>query len=190
PRQCTGPRAWEAAAVGEARPHVRKSEDLPTAARSTPRGAGRGSPEGGGLVKHGPPQPRCVAAIATLPPHPAFRTGSESFEGGTRRASRNGGCAMTSQDTSSPVATPADPVVAAARAARAIDPNDHVPLPPAASGSAHPPEAEATTWITKEAGNRRLAFDPARLERSIDVIAAGFPQLEIGDYKRAVLGFV
>ncbi|ADV25916.1 ribonucleoside-diphosphate reductase, alpha subunit [Pseudoxanthomonas suwonensis 11-1] len=97
---------------------------------------------------------------------------------------------MTSQDTSSPVATPADPVVAAARAARAIDPNDHVPLPPAASGSAHPPEAEATTWITKEAGNRRLAFDPARLERSIDVIAAGFPQLEIGDYKRAVLGFV
>ena len=97
---------------------------------------------------------------------------------------------MTSQDTSSPVATPADPVVAAARAARAIDPNDHVPLPPAASGSAHPPEAEATTWITKEAGNRRLAFDPARLGRSIDAVAAGFPQLDIGDYKRAVLGFV
>ncbi|KAF1703125.1 ribonucleoside-diphosphate reductase subunit alpha [Pseudoxanthomonas suwonensis] len=96
---------------------------------------------------------------------------------------------MTSQDTSSPV-IPAASAMAAPRPTDAIAGDDHVPLPPAAAGSAPAPSAEATTWITKEAGNRRLAFDPARLERSIDAVAAEFPQLDIGDYKRAVLGFV
>src|SRR5690606_10878574 len=42
----------------------------------------------------------------------------------------------------------------------------------------------------KEAGNRRLPFDRARLERSIDAIHAEFPQLDVADYKRSVFGFV
>ncbi|KAG1434748.1 hypothetical protein G6F57_021448 [Rhizopus arrhizus] len=34
------------------------------------------------------------------------------------------------------------------------------------------------TWITKEAGNRRLPFDAERLQRSIDTVHAEFPQLD------------
>lgn len=42
------------------------------------------------------------------------------------------------------------------------------------------------TWITKEAGNRRLPFDPARLQRSIDRIHRDLPQLDVDDYRRSV----
>src|SRR5690606_16477162 len=48
----------------------------------------------------------------------------------------------------------------------------------------------ADTWITKEAGNRRIPYDRARLERAIDRVHAEFPQLDIADYKRSVSGFV
>src|SRR5690606_11190301 len=181
--------AWEAAEVGEGKPPVRKSEDLPTAARSTPRGAGRRSPEGDGWRSIGRrsraasrPLRRCLRILRCAPDPRPPREGP-----GVHHATR--GCAMTSQDTSSPV-IPAASAMAAPRTTDAIAGDDHVPLPPAAAGSAPAPSAEATTWITKEAGNRRLAFDPARLERSIDAVAAEFPQLDIGDYKRAVLGFV
>lgn len=53
--------------------------------------------------------------------------------------------------------------------------------------------ADATpvaTWITKEAGNRRMPYDRARLERAIDRVHAVFPGLAIDDYKRSVFGFV
>jgi len=46
------------------------------------------------------------------------------------------------------------------------------------------------TWITKEAGNRRLPFDAARLQHSIDGIHAEFPQLDVGDYRRVVQAMV
>ena len=46
------------------------------------------------------------------------------------------------------------------------------------------------TWITKEAGNRRLPFDAARLLRSIDTIHAELPQLDVADYRRVVLAMV
>lgn len=96
---------------------------------------------------------------------------------------------MTSQDTPSLVAdaAPATAAMAATGDALADVP---VPTPAAARAAAPAPPPAATTWITKEAGNRRLPFDPARLERSIDAIHAEFPQLEIDGYKRAVLGFV
>ncbi|KAF1686942.1 ribonucleoside-diphosphate reductase subunit alpha [Pseudoxanthomonas broegbernensis] len=58
--------------------------------------------------------------------------------------------------------------------------------PPAAAIEEH----DVSTWITKEAGNRRIPFDRARLERSIDAIHAEFPQLDAADYKRSVFGFV
>ncbi|NLW96901.1 MAG: ribonucleoside-diphosphate reductase subunit alpha, partial [Xanthomonadaceae bacterium] len=68
---------------------------------------------------------------------------------------------------------------------------DAVPPPPVErpAGSTQP-DAPVDTWITKEAGNRRLPFDRARLERSIDAIHAEFPQLDVADYKRSVFGFV
>lgn len=46
------------------------------------------------------------------------------------------------------------------------------------------------TWITKEAGNRRLPFDPQRLLRSIDRIHQEFPQLDVADYRRNVQAMV
>ena len=66
-----------------------------------------------------------------------------------------------------------------------------LPLP-ATAGGAVPTATPApvSTWITKEAGNRRLPYDRARLERSIDRIHAEFPDLAIEDYKRSVTGFV
>jgi len=104
---------------------------------------------------------------------------------------------MTSQDTS----TLAAPVVPASPApgrgpapawATLDTPDAAVPTPPAATAAS--PDAaspvHATSWITKEAGNRRLPFDRARLERSIDAAHAEFPQLDVADYKRSVFGFV
>lgn len=51
-------------------------------------------------------------------------------------------------------------------------------------------EQDVATWITKEAGNRRIPYDRARLERGIDRVHAEFPQLDVADYKRSVFGFV
>ncbi|WP_374012770.1 ribonucleoside-diphosphate reductase subunit alpha [Pseudoxanthomonas koreensis] len=88
-------------------------------------------------------------------------------------------------------ATPATSVHATACVHVAADP---VPVPraaampqPASEGLAH---AGVRTWITKDAGNRRLPYDRARLERSIDAIHAEFPQLDVADYTRSVAGFV
>ncbi|WP_353085717.1 ribonucleoside-diphosphate reductase subunit alpha [Stenotrophomonas sp.] len=45
-----------------------------------------------------------------------------------------------------------------------------------------------TLWITKEGGNRRMPFDQTRLERTVHSVHAEFPQLEVADYLRSVLG--
>ena len=45
-----------------------------------------------------------------------------------------------------------------------------------------------TLWITKEGGNRRMPFDQARLERTVHSVHAEFPQLDVADYLRSVLG--
>ncbi len=113
---------------------------------------------------------------------------------------------MTSQDTLAtapaaiptgqsgdpgPATVPATP--AATAAAPLSDPDDAIPSPPQASAmptTTAPDTSDVSTWITKEAGNRRIPFDRARLERSIDRVHAEFPQLEIAEYKRSVLGFV
>src|SRR5690606_22276440 len=104
---------------------------------------------------------------------------------------------MTSQDTSTLAAAagPATPVagghsVSTAPAAPVPAAEVAVPTPLAAAEPAEPPPPQATTWITKEAGNRRLPFERARLERSIQAIHAEFPQLDIDDYTRSVCGFV
>ncbi len=51
-----------------------------------------------------------------------------------------------------------------------------------------PATATETLWITKEGGNRRMPFDQARLERTVHSVHAEFPQLEVADYLRSVLG--
>lgn len=48
----------------------------------------------------------------------------------------------------------------------------------------------APLWITKEAGNRRMPFDPARLERALRSVHAPFPALDLTDYLRAVLALI
>ena len=45
-----------------------------------------------------------------------------------------------------------------------------------------------TLWITKEGGNRRMPFDQARLQRTVHSVHAEFPQLDVADYLRSVLG--
>ena len=45
-------------------------------------------------------------------------------------------------------------------------------------------------WISKEGGNRRMPFDPARLLRAIQSVHAEFPQLDLADYQRGVLALV
>jgi len=49
---------------------------------------------------------------------------------------------------------------------------------------------EHTLWITKEAGNRRMRFDPARLDRALRSVHAEFPSLDLADYLRAVLALI
>ena len=68
-----------------------------------------------------------------------------------------------------------------------VVPPPHTASPLPEAGAA---DTTASTWITKEAGNRRTPYDRARLERAIDRIHAGFPQLDVADYKRSVFGFV
>ncbi|WP_421567471.1 ribonucleoside-diphosphate reductase subunit alpha [Stenotrophomonas sp. PD6] len=52
------------------------------------------------------------------------------------------------------------------------------------------PANDGELWITKEAGNRRMLFDPARLERGLRGVHAEFPALDLADYLRAVLALV
>ncbi len=108
---------------------------------------------------------------------------------------------MTSSDT-----TAADPAIeqipaapapaaevkpAVARVVEDDDAGDAIPPPRATDMHTQAvAEQDVATWITKEAGNRRIPFDRARLERSIDRTHSEFPQLDIADYKRSVFGFV
>ncbi|MBD9370454.1 ribonucleoside-diphosphate reductase subunit alpha [Xanthomonas sp. XNM01] len=88
-------------------------------------------------------------------------------------------------------ATPTTPSAPAQTAPVAVDPSDVVPTPRQASAMpAQIEEQNVSTWITKEAGNRRMPFERERLDRSIDQIHAEFPQLDIADYKRSVFGFI
>jgi ribonucleoside-diphosphate reductase alpha chain len=48
--------------------------------------------------------------------------------------------------------------------------------------------ANETLWITKEGGNRRMPFEQGRLERTVHSVHAEFPQLDVADYLRSVLG--
>ena len=82
---------------------------------------------------------------------------------------------------------------ATATAPDVAEPADSIPAPRATdmpNTAAAPAEQDVATWITKEAGNRRIPYDRARLERAIDRVHAEFPQLDIEDYKRSVFGFV
>ncbi|WP_202845233.1 ribonucleoside-diphosphate reductase subunit alpha [Luteimonas sp. SJ-9] len=98
---------------------------------------------------------------------------------------------------SAPVATGATtntaratPPVAGA-AAHAAEGDDAIPAPRTTDLPTTPVGTQdVATWITKEAGNRRIPYERARLERSIDRVHAEFPQLDIVDYKRSVFGFV
>ncbi|MCW6026869.1 ribonucleoside-diphosphate reductase subunit alpha [Stenotrophomonas sp. SRS1] len=45
-----------------------------------------------------------------------------------------------------------------------------------------------TLWITKEGGNRRMPFDQARLARTVHSVHGEFPQLDVANYLRSVLG--
>ena len=111
---------------------------------------------------------------------------------------------MSSNDTiaTAPAAQPTrttDDTAAPAPATHSLrpviaDPGDAVPSPPIAepmpTTSLPAAEADVATWITKEAGNRRIPYDRTRLERAIDRVHAEFPQLDIDDYKAGVFGFV
>ncbi|HAI46315.1 MAG TPA: ribonucleoside-diphosphate reductase subunit alpha, partial [Stenotrophomonas sp.] len=53
-----------------------------------------------------------------------------------------------------------------------------------------PTPATEGLWITKEGGNRRMPFDPARLLRAITQVHAEFPHLDLADYQRSVMALV
>ncbi|MEG2804279.1 ribonucleoside-diphosphate reductase subunit alpha [Stenotrophomonas sp.] len=53
-----------------------------------------------------------------------------------------------------------------------------------------PAASDPELWITKEGGNRRMPFDPARLRRAIQAVQAEFPHLDLADYQRSVLAVV
>ena len=94
--------------------------------------------------------------------------------------------------TLAPTSAPASVTVPSSAHPELSDPSDVVP-PPRQAIAMHAQTIEeqtVSTWITKEAGNRKIPFEPARLERAIDQIHAEFPQLDVGDYKRSVFGFV
>ncbi|TWT22307.1 ribonucleoside-diphosphate reductase subunit alpha [Luteimonas marina] len=79
----------------------------------------------------------------------------------------------------------------AAPAPDAVETDDAIPAPRATDmPDTATADQDVATWITKEAGNRRIPYDRARLERAIDRVHAEFPQLDIADYKRSVFGFV
>ncbi len=82
-------------------------------------------------------------------------------------------------------------------AAAPLDTADVEPTP-AAAAAAQPDVAtsepsndqRAVTWIVKDGGNRRMAFDRSRLQRTLDRIHAEFPQLDVADYERKAFAFV
>ncbi|QNH14631.1 ribonucleoside-diphosphate reductase subunit alpha [Xanthomonas sp. SI] len=89
-----------------------------------------------------------------------------------------------SQTHSLPAAAPldtadVDPTPAAAAAAQ-----------PDATASEPSNDQRAVTWIVKDGGNRRMAFDRSRLQRTLDRIHAEFPQLDVADYERKAFAFV
>jgi ribonucleoside-diphosphate reductase alpha chain len=89
-----------------------------------------------------------------------------------------------SQTHSMPAAAPldtadVDPTPAAAAAAQ-----------PDAAASEPSNDQRAVTWIVKDGGNRRMAFDRSRLQRTLDRIHAEFPQLDVADYERKAFAFV
>ncbi|WIH05181.1 ribonucleoside-diphosphate reductase subunit alpha [Xanthomonas translucens pv. graminis] len=89
-----------------------------------------------------------------------------------------------SQTHSLPAAAPldtadVDPTPAAAAAAQ-----------PDAAASEPSNDQRAVTWIVKDGGNRRMAFDRSRLQRTLDRIHAEFPQLDVVDYERKAFAFV
>ena len=95
--------------------------------------------------------------------------------------------APTPSGTAAPIRTTPAATTATATAPAVAEPDDAIPAPrttdmPTAAAAAV--EQDAATWITKEAGNRRIPYDRARLERAIDRVHAEFPQLDIVDYKR------
>nr|WP_238346290.1 ribonucleoside-diphosphate reductase subunit alpha [Luteimonas saliphila] len=112
---------------------------------------------------------------------------------------------MNNNDNDTPAAVPASAPVAtgattntaratppvAGAAAHAAEGDDAIPAPRTTDLPTTPVGTQdVATWITKEAGNRRIPYERARLERSIDRVHAEFPQLDIVDYKRSVFGFV
>jgi ribonucleoside-diphosphate reductase alpha chain len=89
-----------------------------------------------------------------------------------------------SQTHSLPAAAPldtadVDPTPAAAAAAQ-----------PDAAASEPSNDQRAVTWIVKDGGNCRMAFDRSRLQRTLDRIHAEFPQLDVVDYERKAFAFV
>ncbi|MGV1109991.1 ribonucleoside-diphosphate reductase subunit alpha [Xanthomonas translucens] len=89
-----------------------------------------------------------------------------------------------SQTHSLPAAAPldtadVDPTPAAAAAAQSD-----------AAASEPSNDQRAVTWIVKDGGNRRMAFDRSRLQRTLDRIHAEFPQLDVADYERKAFAFV
>ncbi|QNH23209.1 ribonucleoside-diphosphate reductase subunit alpha [Xanthomonas sp. GW] len=83
-------------------------------------------------------------------------------------------------------------------AAAPLDTADVDPTPAASAAAAQPDAAasepsndqRAVTWIVKDGGNRRMAFDRSRLQRTLDRIHAEFPQLDVADYERKAFAFV
>jgi len=89
-----------------------------------------------------------------------------------------------------PAPDPAPPR-ASVQAEECLD--DVIPLPPSSADTLPAPvdhAQAASTWITKEGGNRRMPFDRARLMGSIRAIHAEFPHLDIDEYARSILNFV
>ncbi|MBB5878390.1 MULTISPECIES: ribonucleoside-diphosphate reductase subunit alpha [Xanthomonas] len=74
-----------------------------------------------------------------------------------------------------------DPTTAAATAATAQ---------PEPASSEPSNDQRAVTWIVKDGGNRRMAFDRSRLQRTLDRIHAEFPQLDVSDYERKAFAFI
>ncbi|KLD77793.1 ribonucleoside-diphosphate reductase subunit alpha [Xanthomonas hyacinthi] len=81
-------------------------------------------------------------------------------------------------------------------AAAPLDTADVEPTPAAAAAQPDVAASEpsndqrAVTWIVKDGGNRRMAFDRSRLQRTLDRIHAEFPQLDVADYERKAFAFV
>ena len=101
--------------------------------------------------------------------------------------------APTPSGTATPTRTTPAAMPAATTAPAAAEPDDAIPAPRTTdmpTATAAIVEQDVATWITKEAGNRRIPYERARLERAIDRVHAEFPQLDVADYKRSVFGFV